>query len=54
MHPNQVVNTRRLRERKAKDGQKQVTVWVPLDRVDELKEIARKMRDSDTPQETPE
>lgn len=29
--------------RKEKEGLKQVRVWVPLDKVEEIKEIAKKM-----------
>ena len=44
MHHTQVELTRRLRESKARAGQKQVTVWVPVDRVEELKALAEKWR----------
>lgn len=47
MHPNQPEITRRYLERKKSQGQRRVTVVVPEDRVEELKEIARKMREED-------
>jgi hypothetical protein len=38
----------RYRDAQAKRDQKRVTVWVPADKVEELKEIARKMREKES------
>jgi len=44
MNPTQVERDRRLKAANAKRGLKQVSVWVPADRAQELKELAEKWR----------
>tara|TARA_R110000772_G_scaffold190335_1_gene301167 strand:- start:367 stop:525 length:159 start_codon:yes stop_codon:yes gene_type:complete len=44
MNDTQVERTRRLRESHSKKGLKQVTVWVPVDKVIELKLLAIEWR----------
>jgi hypothetical protein len=39
-----------LRLRKEAQGLRQVLVWVPADRVEELRQIAQRMRDEDDAQ----
>jgi len=46
VHKNQVEATRKWRESQKAKGTKQVTVQCPVDRVDELKAIAKAMRDN--------
>ena len=36
-----------LRDRKIAQGLRQVVVWVPAERVEEIRQIAEKMRDDD-------
>ena len=36
-----------LRDRKIAQGLRQVLVWVPLHRVEEIRQIAERMRDED-------
>jgi len=44
MNKTQVERTRKLRESRRAAGIKQVTVYVPATRADELKAIAKQMR----------
>lgn len=46
MNRTQVERTRRLRESHSKKGLKQVTVWVPEGRVEQLKVIAGQWREA--------
>lgn len=39
----------RYRKAQAERGEKRVTVWCPVDRIDELKAIAEKMREEHKP-----
>jgi hypothetical protein len=42
---SQAERMKALRERKIAQGLRQVLVWVPADRVEELRQIAQEMRD---------
>lgn len=44
MDKTQVQRTRKLRDSHSKKGLRQVTVWVPESRADELKKLAAKWR----------
>ena len=44
MNSTQVERTRRLRESHREKGLKQVSVWVPIERVEELKQTAAEWR----------
>jgi hypothetical protein len=48
MRLTQVQRTRRLRENHNKKGFKQVSVWVPLARVGQLKNLAKQWRTDET------
>lgn len=46
MHPTQSERTARLKEANKKRGLVQVSVWIPIGRRQELKDLAKKWREA--------